>query len=845
MVTQLPNVPKLNVGGTYYAGSGTYVSPSGQGFSTREIPKGATVTFEKNLELERLKKELEQPKIDTSRLNILLPDIKKVETYDVRSGTYISESPTGLQGTAYMRQPTMEEKRRIGEIKKRDITPSKVIDIIERKVTTPIFEYEPIKKVSKVIRDIPVVGGYGSPKITFGESLLATKEGVEDVAEYSSGGFMSTGELFFSAAEGKGKIKKNILESTGYLFKGAGYITKTAPTIIQYSALTPIGGAAVDILATEEKLEKEYGKELREEVKKGIRQERVMPFLFATTYGAFKGYKFLKTPRVVKSSIKGGETISLEYKEPQVIKATDEGIKSFSKYKLMDIKTTQSAYIQSPFEKLIGAKPKLVVLSRGQTYIREPVLNILGKSVEVGKPYLIRSGRVGKGGDIVNQRFSVISGTEKPLAFKDISKLSKTEQYIFKSLRDKDGVLLFSEKEKLGRGIVKELELGKLGTGKATTTYQTGSIVRTIKEFEGGAGIFKVETGFKDVSKPFSRAAGKVGVQKGIIIRSPIIYKDTGTGVEVFMGGGKKSSKKFLEQLSKLETPKPIVKPKPIKVPKPSKTPTLVVDTTTSTIPTYVGGAAISSQDVFTGTGQYEVTEGGQTFLPSIISDSRMDLGTSNIQIDFLKTNVRIKQPTIDILKSRTRQVSILSPQLKTEQVTKQITKLKQRPLQKEVQVLKVSQVLKQQTKQIMRTAQKTTIKKQTTKIKTPKVPIPIIPFSFGKKEKEKKTKLEEDLWEVFVKKRGKDISIGGFETLETAKGKLFKTIRQEIRASGFIKKGKEKIKLELGGTEFVRGKRDSFRIVEPKQRRIKKGTSEVFQIQTAKKIKRKGGFFK
>ncbi len=40
-------------GGTYYKGSGTYVSPSGQGFSMANAPKGATTSFSRNPQLRR------------------------------------------------------------------------------------------------------------------------------------------------------------------------------------------------------------------------------------------------------------------------------------------------------------------------------------------------------------------------------------------------------------------------------------------------------------------------------------------------------------------------------------------------------------------------------------------------------------------------------------------------------------------------------------------------------------------------------------------------------------------------------------------------------------------------
>jgi len=932
MESQLQNVPKLNLSGTYYVSSGTYVSPSGVGYSTKDIPIGTKVEFKKDPYLEKGRIEVPQstkkywkekgyseieaekiakfsrerrmtPTIDKIReitrkkIDIKLPDIKK-ETYDPRSKMYISTSPTGERGTAYMRPPTPEERIKIEKAQERG---DYYVSLggggfIEEKIVSPTLEY--IRPVTKTIRDIPVVGGYTSPKITFGEALLETKEGLQKVTEYSASGWGSTGELFFKTAEGKPRITKNILESGGYLFQGVGVVTKQIPTIIQYS--TPagvIGGTTVDVLATEEKLEKpekyvkevldkqykiyekqykkqleelqegyelepklsktefekKYSKEVKSNIEKQIRGEAVLPFIILGTAGIGKGYKFLKTPRVVEGSIKGGEILKLEGLQKRFPILTDEGIKEYAKFKDMFIRTPTTAYKQSFFGKIIGKEPELVVLSRGQTYVGQPVANILKQPVEVGKPYIYRLGRVGKKGDIVNAKFFQVSGKSEDILKESLINLPKKEQYIWKTLieKTKTGVPIryedlskyFSEKELLQMGITRQLDISKLGTGRATKLIETGSIVKPIKQFELGAGTFRVETGIKDITKPLARPTGRIDISKDIIIRYPLLSKETGTGVDVFLGGGKKSSKQFLKQLYKLETPKPIIKPTPT-IPKPTSTTKTITEPTKDLIPTYLGGTAISSQDIYAGTGQYEILEVSRLtpkISPSIISEPRIDLKTEQISFTIPKTD--IKERTFLETPQKTKSFLDLTQKPLTLLGEKQI--LKERLTQKEVQALKTRQLLKQVavTPQITTTITKIESKPP----KPPKPPKPSIkiPFKFGKPEKKKKKKigLDEDEFEVFVKKRGKDISIGEFGTLEQAKTKLFKELKSTLRASGFIQRGEEKIKVSdwISG-EFRKAKREPFRIVQKRERRIKTG-GEIGEILTARK--RKGGFFK
>ena len=162
-------------------------------------------------------------------------------------------------------------------------------------------------------------------------------------------------------------------------------------------------------------------------------------------------------------------------------------------------------------------------------------------------------------------------------------------------------------------------------------------------------------------------------------------------------------------------------------------------------------------------------------------------------------------------------------------------------------QVLQLKQIQIQETKQLQRQASKQ-LEKQVLKPKPqpPSKPIKKKPdWDFMKTLKQAKKELgDEDKFEVFVMKLGKDIKLEeDFATLGRAKKELVGKLRGTLRASGFITKGGKKIKageLRLFGREFRPSKKDPFRIVERKERRIKKGTGEIGEILAFRGSKRK-----
>jgi hypothetical protein len=841
-------------------------------------------------------------------IDVDLPKIEKQkEVYDSRSRTFIKPDTRGTVQT--VRQLTPEERRRIEEADYKgsgEFLWGKAVEGV-----TTVMETKPVKKVTTTILEAesPTIRYFTGKDVTFGEALLSGTEYLGGIGKEAQLGSERTAQKIFEFAETKEGRTKEWLQVGGYTAKGVGTIWSAVPKVAQYIGLGVIGGASADLLATEQKIaepekyvekefkvfeeqyKKDYEKarqelpegyelepaltseqlreqyipEIESQVISGFRGEQVVPFALLTGAVAFKGAKAVKSgfeKKIMPETLLGGEQKRLIFTEQQVPVGTDKGIDVYSKFKLMDVRTPVTAYKQSFFGRVLGREPELVVLQRGQTYVTQPFANVFGYPTKVGDQYFALTGRVGKGGDLVNLRVTKVAGTGQQIDPIQISSLTKTERYLWRPLAEKTrtGVPV-SEKdipkmfrdEIFTRGDMITVDISKIGTGKQTSIFQTGTITTPIKEFESGAGIFRVETGFKDVTKPFARASGTIDTTRGIIIRTPVITTDTGTGVDIFMGGGKKSSADFLQQLYSQKTEsiiKPIVKiPKPsVKIPSPTPSP-IVTET-----PFAVGGAGLTTVPYAFGTPEFERT----LIRGEEIETGRLGGGFSitGRKIQDLGTDVRIFTDVKPDTKIETKTDLISGTALNTAQQEK--TKLFDKtimspravikPIEKTMEAQKTSSALDISLKQTpsQKLITKLTPTPRTTprpRPRPPETPTGIKPIKFSFDTKEEKKKIgEEDLFEVFVKKKGQDISVGEFKTKFEAREKLFKTIRTEIRASGFIEKEGKKIRTDTFGTEFTPSKVDKFRIVEPKRRRIKRGTLEAPQLKRARK---KGGFFK
>lgn len=217
------------------------------------------------------------------------------------------------------------------------------------------------------------------------------------------------------------------------------------------------------------------------------------------------------------------------------------------------------------------------------------------------------------------------------------------------------------------------------------------------------------------------------------------------------------------------------------------------------------------------------------------------------------KSVMDVKQDQLIKQDTKTKQLFLQGLDTKTRQRTRQDTKQDVKQDTKQDTLLKSLLALKQIPKQI----QKPKIPEPTTpttwqptppRKPEPPIPPPVILPKTGLVKRLAKKVDEGDLFEIFTTKGGEDILIGKEKTQLAAekllKGKLVGT----LRAGGFLKKSGKKIKvtqlMTFGGEEFRPSKIDPYKIIEKKQKRLRKRTTgkEVQMFRT--KGRRKNNSF-
>ncbi len=542
---------------------------------------------------------------------------------------------------------------------------------------------------------------------------------------------------------------------------------------------------------------------------------------FAVYGNIIRGAIGLTRQKVIPETLIKGQTKRLSFVETQVPIISDKGVKTFGKFKILTVRTPTIAETQSTIGRLLRRENQLVVLQRGQTYVTKPFAPLTKGFVQQGKRFTVVTGRVGKGGELVNLRFSTIEGLTKPLEVGGIKGLSSTEQFIFKSLRGQDGVLPFKESEKLSRGIIYRFDLSKQ-IGRGTTLEQTGTIFRPLKEFESGAEISKVITGFKDVTKPFARAAGKVDVLEGTIFRRQPFIIDTGTGVQSFLGGtGKKSSAQFLKQLYKFDKPKPLPKLVP-KTTKATSTAKLVSD--------FNKPIASDLTKIFAGAGT--AVETRQDIQPVIQPAISRDVFTIQPQQEDIFSIAKLKLPQVELLKTQQKEILKQQPKQIPKTITKQIPKVITKSMTK--QILKTQPKLLQ--KQIFKQVPKTLLTIPTI------TPPPTTPgkggFFFPKLKPKKLPFRKLKGFEVFGRRFGKFNLLGIGRTKGEAVGIGKSFARKTLGATFKIPKAGI---LKIPGFRTKKEKGD-FVFIQPRRKRLSSRTEleEIFRFKREKSGKKK-----
>ncbi len=207
-----------------------------------------------------------------------------------------------------------------------------------------------------------------------------------------------------------------------------------------------------------------------------------------------------------------------------------------------------------------------------------------------------------------------------------------------------------------------------------------------------------------------------------------------------------------------------------------------------------------------------------------------------------LRTLQNTRQQLNQLTSQKARQDQLILSLTRQRQFSKSATR--QDSLTKQLLALKTLQ--RQTTRQIAKT-------KQVQRLVQKKVgeggdiikPTPIPPgfLGFGiKKKKIKKIRgviLKPKKFQVFVRKRGKDILFKSFKTKRKARTELKKRLSVTLRASGFIFDKKRGVKIKPKVTKGFRlGKIDKLRLVEKRGRRLDTKI-ETTSIQKAKRLKK------
>lgn len=216
---------------------------------------------------------------------------------------------------------------------------------------------------------------------------------------------------------------------------------------------------------------------------------------------------------------------------------------------------------------------------------------------------------------------------------------------------------------------------------------------------------------------------------------------------------------------------------------------------------------------------------------------------TSPIQPTLIKTTGTEVETTIT--KGATKQVS------SGTQITApaQAPTLIQTPTTAQVvSPAQASRLRQSQLSQLSQLQQQTAISKLSSKLKLGIVPLLIPKQTTVFSKQGYKIKKSEGKYKVYVRRFGEDVLVGTFATLEEAKKFLKKLLETTLRASGFIKLGERPIKIKPFSPAFRLGKKQPYRIVQKKEKRLGTGFEvkeiQYFRMQKKGKKRRKKNIF-
>ena len=241
-----------------------------------------------------------------------------------------------------------------------------------------------------------------------------------------------------------------------------------------------------------------------------------------------------------------------------------------------------------------------------------------------------------------------------------------------------------------------------------------------------------------------------------------------------------------------------------------------------------------TQKDIFSGTSGAEMK--GISLVETTVSRNFNPdaVGVTNWITAEPKTDSKSKQNQVSLLKmsqdSKSKQDTLTKQVQITKQDSKQDSMLKS--LLVSVSATKTKQV--QKNKQIQDQIFK---RGQPQRPQRPTYPRPPILPTTSSLPKRLLKRMETEGFEVFGRRFGKDISLGVFKSKAKADQRLDRFLRGTLGRSGFLKKGKKKVRSNLMGGMYRPSKADPFKVVQ--KRKYSLGTrSEVGEIQMFKKRK-------
>lgn len=298
----------------------------------------------------------------------------------------------------------------------------------------------------------------------------------------------------------------------------------------------------------------------------------------------------------------------------------------------------------------------------------------------------------------------------------------------------------------------------------------------------------------------------------GNVIRIP---KQEEEGFKIIQGSGTKSSPEFFQELYKVEQ-SPILLPK---IDNLRNVNMQIVESKSSNIAGEIGaGRGVFLKEEIKSEEISPVLKENIRNNYSLVEKQKDNLFTSGGKSKLFGKEKSNNKEVIDF---GFKDLSKLNEEVKSEQKSRQ----RQQQSQQQKSMQRLAQVIQQRAKQVNRVEE---VKPTNFNFKFK------LPNINGKNDLVDKNILGD--FEVFVTKKGKDVKLKDtFKTLGEAKSKLLGELGTTLRAGGYISKGGTPINFEeLGifGTEFRRSKVSPFKVIQVKNKRLKRGGRDVQEIK-------------